>query len=222
MKKIKKVFFSFVSICLMNVVIVQSVLAGKPGQGLLKTENADKSYNLSQEEEQGEETNVENRSIIISGEIDSTVACLVISQLLYLEKQNPAKDITMYINSQGGSVTDGMAIYDVMRYVKCDVSTVCIGTAASMGAFLLASGTKGKRFALKNSVIMIHKPNSPIAPVAALSSPNLASVTSLIITILAENTGKKYEEVDKDTSKDYFMTASEAKEYGIIDEVLQN
>ncbi len=165
---------------------------------------------------------LEDRIIFLSGEINDQVADLVVAQLIYLESTDPNKDITIYINSPGGSVTAGMAIYDTMNYLKCDVSTICIGLAASMGAFLLSSGTKGKRFSLPNSEIMIHQPLGGFQGQASdimIHAQNIQKIKEKMNAILAKNTGKDYEQVVKDTDRDNFMTAQEALEYGIIDKI---
>ena len=164
-----------------------------------------------------------DRIIFLGEEINDTTASLVVAQLLYLEAQDPDKDIQMYINSPGGSVTAGMAIYDTMQYVKCDVSTICVGMAASMGAFLLSSGAKGKRLALPNAEIMIHQPSAGTQGQItdmALHLKRLEVVKSRMNRILAENTGKPIEVVTADCERDNFMTAEEAKEYGLIDKVI--
>ena len=166
-----------------------------------------------------------DRIIFLSEEVNDTTASLVVAQLLYLESQDPDKEIQFYINSPGGSVTAGMAIYDTMQYVKCDVSTICIGLAASMGAFLLAAGTKGKRLALPNAEIMIHQPSSRATQGQitdmALHLKRLEVVKSRMNRILAENTGKSVEQVTADCERDNFMTAQEALEYGLIDKVIE-
>ena len=165
-----------------------------------------------------------DRILFLGEEVNSTTASLVVAQLLYLEAQDPDKDIQFYINSPGGSVTDGMAIYDTMQYVKCDVSTICIGLAASMGAFLLAAGTKGKRLALPNAEIMIHQPSAGTQGQItdmALHLKRLEVVKSRMNRILAENTGKSVEQVTADCERDNFMTAQEALEYGLIDKVIE-
>ena len=165
---------------------------------------------------------LEDRIIFLSGEINDQVADLVVAQLIYLESKDPNKDVTIYINSPGGSVTAGMAIYDTMNYIKCDVSTICIGLAASMGAFLLSSGTKGKRFSLPNSEIMIHQPLGGFQGQASdimIHAQNIQKIKEKMNAILAKNTGKDYEQVVKDTDRDNFMTAQEALEYGIIDKI---
>ena len=166
-----------------------------------------------------------DRIIILSDEVNDTTASLVVAQLLYLEAQDPDKDISLYINSPGGSITSGMAIYDTMNYIKCDVSTVCIGMAASMGAFLLAGGTKGKRFALPHSTIMIHQPSGGAQGQATeiqIVADHIAQTKRTLNEILAENTGQPYEVVEKDTDRDNYMTAEEAKAYGLIDGVVEH
>lgn len=164
------------------------------------------------------------RIVFISGEINDQTADAVVAQLLFLEADNPDKDITIYINSPGGSITAGMAIYDTIQYIKCDVSTICIGMAASMGAFLLASGTKGKRMALPYSNIMIHQPLAyglgGQATDILIHAENITKTKQTMNTLLAEMTGKTVEEITKDTDRDNYMTAQEAKEYGLIDEVI--
>ena len=164
-----------------------------------------------------------DRIVMLSEEVNATTASLVVAQLLYLEAQDPDKDIQFYINSPGGSVTDGMAIYDTMQYIKCDVSTICIGMAASMGAFLLSSGAKGKRLALPNAEIMIHQPSAGTQGQItdmAIHLRRLEIVKSRMNRILAENTGKPIEVVTADCERDNFMTAQEALEYGLIDKVI--
>ncbi|MCD8344242.1 MAG: ATP-dependent Clp endopeptidase proteolytic subunit ClpP [Oscillospiraceae bacterium] len=164
-----------------------------------------------------------DRIIMLSEEVNDTTASLVVAQMLYLESQAPDKDIQFYINSPGGSVTCGMAIYDTMQYIKCDVSTICVGMAASMGAFLLSSGAKGKRIALPNSEIMIHQPSAgtqgQISDMA-IHLKRLEIIKKRMNSILAENTGKSVEQVTADCERDNFMTAEEAKEYGLIDKVI--
>ncbi len=165
---------------------------------------------------------LEDRIIFLTGEIDDNTANIVIAQLIYLEGKNPDKDIFFYINSPGGSVSAGMAIYDTMKYIKCDVSTICIGLAASMGAFLLSSGTKGKRFALPNSEIMIHQPLGGAQGQASdieIQAKHIKNIKNKLNKILSENTGKTIKEIEKDTDRDNFMSAEEAKEYGLIDEI---
>ena len=166
---------------------------------------------------------LEDRIIFISGEIDDASANTVVAELIYLEAKNPDKDICVYINSPGGSVTAGMAIYDTMRYVKCDVSTICVGLAASMGAFLLAAGTKGKRFCLPNSEVMIHQPLGGAQGQASdieITAKHIIGTKKKMIKMLSENTGKPIEKVEKDVDRDYFMSADEAVEYGIVDKVI--
>ena len=164
-----------------------------------------------------------DRIIILSEEVNDTTASLIVAQLLYLEAQDPDKDIQMYINSPGGSVTAGMAIYDTMQYIKCDVSTICVGMAASMGAFLLSAGTKGKRLALPNAEIMIHQPSAGThgqVTDMAIHLKRLEIIKRRLNNILAENTGTSVETVTADCERDNFMTAEEAKEYGLIDKVI--
>lgn len=164
-----------------------------------------------------------DRIIILSEEVNSTTASLIVAQLLYLEAQDPDKDIQFYINSPGGSVTDGMAIYDTMQYVKCDVSTICVGMAASMGAFLLSSGTKGKRLALPNAEIMIHQPSAGTQGQItdmAIHLKRLEVIKKRLNAILADNTGRSVEEITAACERDNFMTAEEAVAYGLIDKVI--
>ena len=164
-----------------------------------------------------------DRIVFLGEEVNATTASLVVAQLLYLEAQDPDKDIQFYINSPGGSVTDGMAIYDTMQYVKCDVSTICIGMAASMGAFLLSSGAKGKRFALPNAEIMIHQPSAGTQGQItdmAIHLKRLEIIKKRMNHILSENTGKPIEVVTADCERDNFMSADEAVSYGIIDRVI--
>lgn len=164
-----------------------------------------------------------DRIIFLTDEINDTTANLVVAQLLYLESVDPDKDIYLYINSPGGSVTAGMAIYDTMNYIKCDVSTTCIGLAASMGAFLLSSGAKGKRYALPNSEIMIHQPLGGFQGQATdikIHADNILRIKADLNRILSENTGKPLEVIEKDTDRDNFMTAAAACEYGLIDKVV--
>ena len=166
-----------------------------------------------------------DRIIVLSDEVNDATASLVVAQLLYLEGQDPEKDISLYINSPGGSVTAGFAIYDTMQYIKCDVSTICMGMAASMGAFLLSSGAKGKRFALPNSEIMIHQPSGGAQGQATeiqIVADHIAQTKRTLNEILAENTGQPYEVVEKDTDRDNYMTAEEAKAYGLIDGVVEH
>ncbi len=165
---------------------------------------------------------LEDRIIFLTGEINDAVADTVVAQLIYLEGQDPDKDICLYINSPGGSVTAGMAIYDTMNYIKCDVTTICIGMAASMGAFLLSSGAKGKRFALKNSEIMIHQPLGGAQGQASdikIQADHIIKTKHKLNSILAENCGKPYEVLEKDTDRDNYLSAEEAKEYGLIDDI---
>lgn len=164
-----------------------------------------------------------DRIVFLGEEVNATTASLVVAQLLYLEAQDPDKDIQFYINSPGGSVSDGMAIYDTMQYIKCDVSTICIGMAASMGAFLLSSGAKGKRLALPNAEIMIHQPSAGTQGQItdmAIHLKRLEIIKKRMNHILADNTGKPLEVVTADCERDNFMSAEEAKEYGLIDKVI--
>ena len=164
-----------------------------------------------------------DRIVMLCEEVNATTASLVVAQLLYLEAQDPDKDIQFYINSPGGSVTDGMAIYDTMQYIKCDVSTICIGMAASMGAFLLSSGAKGKRIALPNAEIMIHQPSAGTQGQItdmAIHLKRLETIKKRMNKILADNTGKSVEEVTAACERDHFMSAEEAKEFGLIDKVI--
>ena len=165
---------------------------------------------------------LKDRIIFLGEEVNETTASLVVAQLLFLESEDPNKDIQLYINSPGGMVTAGMAIYDTMQYIKCDVSTICIGLAASMGAFLLAGGTKGKRYALPNAEVMIHQPSAGTQGQItdmALHLKRLEIIKERMTRILAENTGKPFETVHADCERDNFMTAQEAVEYGLIDKV---
>ena len=164
-----------------------------------------------------------DRIIFLSEEVNDTTASLIVAQMLYLEAQDPDKDIQFYINSPGGSVTSGLAIYDTIRYIKCDVSTICIGMAASMGAFLLSSGTKGKRIALPNAEIMIHQPSGGAQGQVTdiqIHANRIAEIKKKLNEIMAENTGRSIEEVTRDTERDHFLTAEQAKEYGLIDKVI--
>ncbi len=169
-----------------------------------------------------------DRIILLSEEVTDAAASVIIAQMLYLEAQNPDKDIQLYINSPGGSVTAGFAIYDTMRYIKCDVSTICIGLAASFGAFLLAGGAKGKRLALPNAEIMIHQPlisgNGVHGPAddIKIAAAQMLKTKERLNRILAENTGKTVEEITADTERDNFMSAAEALEYGLIDKIIEN
>ena len=165
---------------------------------------------------------LDDRIIFLSGEIDDAVANTVVAQLIYLEGKDPTKDISLYINSPGGSVSAGMAIYDTMNYIKCDVSTICIGMAASMGAFLLSSGTKGKRFALPNSEIMIHQPLGGAQGQASdikIAAEHILSTKAKLNRILAENSGRDIATLERDTDRDNYMSAEEARAYGLIDKV---
>ena len=165
---------------------------------------------------------LEDRIIFLTGEINDAVADIVVAQLIYLEGQDPDKDICLYINSPGGSVSAGLAIYDTMNYIRCDVSTICIGMAASMGAFLLSSGTKGKRYALKNSEIMIHQPLGGAQGQASdikIQAEHILKIKNKLNAILAENSGKPIEQVEKDTDRDNYLSADEALSYGLIDEI---
>ena len=165
-----------------------------------------------------------DRIIFLSEEVNDTTASLIVAQLLYLENQDPDKDIQFYINSPGGSVTAGMAIYDTMQYIKCDVNTICVGMAASMGAFLLSAGTKGKRMALPNAEIMIHQPSAGTQGQItdmAIHMKRLQTIKDRMNRILSENTGKSLEEVTAACERDNFMTAEEAMAFGLIDEIVQ-
>ncbi|MCQ2420168.1 MAG: ATP-dependent Clp protease proteolytic subunit [Clostridia bacterium] len=164
-----------------------------------------------------------DRIIILSEEVNSTTASLIVAQMLYLEAQDPDKDIQFYINSPGGSVTDGMAIYDTMQYIKCDVATICVGMAASMGAFLLSAGTKGKRMALPNAEIMIHQPSAGTKGKVTdmeIDVEHYLRIKERLNAILAENTGKTPEQVKLDSERDHWMSAEEAAEYGLVDKVI--
>ena len=166
---------------------------------------------------------LQDRVIFLSDEVNDTTASLVVAQLLFLESQDPDKDIVLYINSPGGSITAGMAIYDTMNYIKCDVSTVCVGMAASMGAFLLAAGAKGKRLALPNSEIMIHQPLGGMQGQATdikIHADRIIRMRRTLNEILAKQTGRPVEEIERDTERDNFLSAAQAKEYGLIDEVI--
>ena len=163
---------------------------------------------------------LKERIIFLGEEVNETTASLVVAQLLFLESEDPNKDIHLYINSPGGMVTAGLAIYDTMQYIKCDVETICMGLAASMGAFLLAGGTKGKRMALPNAEIMIHQPSGGAKGQATeiqIAAENILKTKKRLNTILAENTGKSYEQIAADTERDNYMSAQEAMEYGLID-----
>ncbi len=165
---------------------------------------------------------LEDRIIFLTGEITDTTANIVVAQLIYLEGKNPEKDIYLYINSPGGSVSAGLAIYDTIKYIKCDVVTICIGLAASMGAFLLTSGTKGKRYALPNSEIMIHQPLGGTQGQASdieIQARHMQNIKEKINRILSESTGQDLKKIQKDTDRDYYMSAEQAKEYGLIDDI---
>ncbi len=165
-----------------------------------------------------------DRIIMLNGQVDDASASLVVAQMLYLESQDPEKDINFYINSPGGSVTAGLAIYDTMKYIKCDVSTICIGLAASMGAFLLSAGTKGKRYALPNAEIMIHQPLGGAQGQASdilISAKHIERTRNNLNRMLSEATGKPIEQIAIDTDRDNWLTADEAKDYGIVDKVIE-
>ncbi len=164
-----------------------------------------------------------DRIVMLSDEVNDVTASLIVAQLLYLEGQDPDKDINLYINSPGGSITAGMAIYDTMQYIKCDVSTICVGMAASMGAFLLSSGAKGKRFALPNSEIMIHQPSGGSQGQATdikIHVDRIIRIKEKLNRLLAEQTGQPFEVIERDTDRDNFMTAEEAVKYGLVDKVI--
>ena len=172
-----------------------------------------------------------DRIVVLSDEVNDATASLVVAQLLFLESQDSEKDISFYINSPGGSITDGMAIHDTMKYIKCDVSTICVGMAASMGSFLLASGTKGKRFALPNSEILIHQPlisggqNGGLSGQASdikIHADHIVAIKKKMNRMLSEYTGQPLEIVERDTDRDNYMTAQQAKDYGLIDEIIVN
>ncbi|MCR4797486.1 MAG: ATP-dependent Clp endopeptidase proteolytic subunit ClpP [Lachnospiraceae bacterium] len=168
---------------------------------------------------------LKDRIIFLGEEVNETTASLTVAQLLFLESEDPGKDIHLYINSPGGMVTAGFAIYDTMQYIKCDVSTICVGLAASMGAFLLAGGTKGKRLALPNSEIMIHQPSGGAKGQATeieIQAENILKTKRRLNEILAANTGKDIETVAADTERDHYMSAQEALEYGLIDKIIEN
>ncbi len=167
---------------------------------------------------------LKDRIIFLGEEVTDESASIVVAQLLFLEAEDPEKDIHLYINSPGGSVTAGMAIYDTMQYIKCDVETICIGMAASMGAFLLAGGTKGKRLSLPNSEILIHQPSGQAQgqeTEIAIVAEEILKIRNRLNELLAQNTGKSIEEIQRDTERDNYMTAQEAKDYGLIDEVIE-
>ena len=168
---------------------------------------------------------LKDRIIFLGEEVNDVTASLVVAQLLFLEAEDPNKDISLYINSPGGSVTAGMAIYDTMNYIKCDVSTICLGMAASMGAFLLSGGTKGKRYALPNAEVMIHQPSGGARGQATeiqIVAENILRTKNKLNEILAANTGQPYDVIVRDTERDNYMTAEQAKEYGLIDCVITN
>lgn len=166
---------------------------------------------------------LDDRIIVLSDEVNDATASIVVAQLLYLEGQDPEKDISFYINSPGGSISSGFAIYDTMRYIKCDVSTICMGMAASMGAFLLSSGTKGKRYVLPNAEVMIHQPLGGAQGQATeilIAADHIKKSRQRINSILAENTGRSIEEITRDTERDNWLTAEEALNYGLVDKIL--
>ena len=168
---------------------------------------------------------LKERIIFLGEEVNNVTANLIVAQLLFLESEDPNKDISFYINSPGGSISDGMAIYDTMKYIKCDVSTICIGMAASMGAFLLSGGTKGKRYALPNAEIMIHQPSGGSQGQATdmkIVAERILKTKARMNRLMAEHTGQPVEKVEADTERDNWMTAEEAKEYGLIDEIITN
>ena len=180
-----------------------------------QTTNGERSYDIYSRL-------LEDRIIFLTGEITDETANSVVAQLIFLEGKDPDKDISLYINSPGGSVSAGLAIYDTMNFIKCDVTTICVGLAASMGAFLLSSGTKGKRFALPNSEIMIHQPLGGAKGQASdieIQANHIKRIKEKINKILSENSNQPLEKVEKDTDRDYYMTASEALEYGLIDKI---
>lgn len=180
-----------------------------------QTANGERSYDIYSRL-------LEDRVVFLNGEVNSTTANLVIAQLIYLEAKDPNKDIALYINSPGGTVTDGFAIYDTMQYIKCDVSTICVGMAASMGAFLLAAGAKGKRYALANSEIMIHQPLGGTQGQATdiqIQADHILQLKKKLTKILADNCGKPVATVAADCERDHYLSANEAKEYGLVDKV---
>ena len=183
-----------------------------------KTSSGERSYDIYSRL-------LQDRIIFLSNEVNDDIASLIVSQLLFLESQDPGKDISLYINSPGGSVSAGFAIYDTMNYIKCDVATYCMGLAASMGAFLLAGGAKGKRYALPNAEIMIHQPSGGAKGQATeiqIAAENILKTKKRLNEILAANTGKPYETIAADTERDNYMSAQEAAEYGLIDSVITN
>ena len=168
---------------------------------------------------------LKERIIFLGEEVNDTSASIIVAQLLFLEAEDPSKDIHLYINSPGGSVSAGLAIYDTMKYIKCDVSTICLGMAASMGAFLLSGGAKGKRFALPNSEIMIHQPSGGARGQATeikIVAENILKTKKKLNEIMAANTGRPIEEIERDTERDNYMSAEEARAYGLIDEILMH
>jgi len=180
-----------------------------------QTANGERSYDIYSRL-------LEDRIVFLNGEVNAQSANLVVAQLIYLEAKDPNKDISLYINSPGGTVTDGFAIYDTMQYIKCDVSTICVGMAASMGAFLLSAGAKGKRYALANSEIMIHQPLGGTQGQATdiqIQAEHILRLKKRLTKILADNCGKTVDQVADDCERDHYMTASEAKEYGLVDQV---
>ena len=180
-----------------------------------QTANGERSYDIYSRL-------LEDRIIFLNGEVNAQSANLIVAQLIYLEAKDPNKDISLYINSPGGSVTDGFAIYDTMQYIKCDVSTICVGMAASMGAFLLSAGTKGKRYALANSEIMIHQPLGGTQGQATdiqIQAEHILQLKKRLTKILADNCGKSVEQVAADCERDHYMTADVAQEYGLVDKV---
>ena len=180
-----------------------------------QTANGERSYDIYSRL-------LEDRIVFLNGEVNAQSANLVVAQLIYLEAKDPNKDISLYINSPGGTVTDGFAIYDTMQYIKCDVSTICVGMAASMGAFLLSAGAKGKRYALSNSEIMIHQPLGGTQGQATdiqIQAEHILRLKQKLTKILAENCGKAVDKVAADCERDHYMTAAEAKEYGLVDKV---
>lgn len=167
---------------------------------------------------------LKERVIFLTGQVEDHMANLIVAQLLFLESENPEKDIYIYINSPGGSVTAGLAIYDTMRYIKCDIATVCVGQAASMGAFLLSGGTKGKRYVLPNARVMIHQPLGGFQGQATdfeIHAKEILTIKEKLNRLMAEHTGKSYEEVVRDTERDNFLSAQQAVDYGLVDQVLQ-
>ncbi len=183
-----------------------------------RTSNGERSYDLYSRL-------LKDRVVFLEGEVNSASANSIVAQLLFLEAENPDKDICLYINSPGGSVTAGMAIYDTMRYIKCDVSTICVGMAASMGAFLLAGGTKGKRYALPHAEVMIHQPlggTQGQATEMQIAVNHILKTKAMLNTELAANSGQDYEKICADTERDNYMSASEAAAYGLIDKVIEH